>query len=717
MNKEHFFFSSDNLELLYNVLKQDIESNFNYNLDNNENYFKTNLLNVMNSVYTNHKDTNIKGINTKVIENSAPIFINKIKDEYSRTELKGNGIRDSEIIDRSTDLIKQTKINIRPQPSIEYNNNNLDNELTKMNSIRDEFTDRPKLVQDDFRLPQDNEQTQEEIEQELYKRQQELTNGTVELKNNTVELRNNNVELTNDLVELSNYNKTNTDIYNSNKVEMVNQNISMEISRNENYIIPDVNTNMVYNRNIENNISGIQGLPENASFIDKRNNETMEIINENKLVDPNEIYKKGLEDNSKMEQYLNERLNTKETPLDLLIPNSEIKYNKNTNLVSVSSIDRNWEKDGNENRYEYSVFFSPASNQWEKVPIYENNKTIPQNQQQYDNGVLGDINNSGWESANGEKYVKFDGQKPSGNVIGYDTILITGNNNTKIDNIYKNIYSIELVLANLPIDNIIVANNDNMNINIYSFPYLLLNIKEIGGLYSSTNNEISNCFCKLMIDNSIRVNSTQRGYEIFKPSANEKKIYGPKPLDILSKLSITLLTPEGKLLSSENDVYGITKIEIKDTPTTTGILANKKYFISMELSEYFNIKFLQKTDLILLKNIKIKHNDFTTNMEMRNMRDQFIKYLEETAGHYVIEIDEKNIYNLSKTIYINNNGKMNNIIGSFELDMYDNPDKYETFLTLLSNSNISGKLINISLQNTFTFKITTNEIDYRYDVN
>lgn len=137
----------------------------------------------------------------------------------------------------------------------------------------------------------------------------------------------------------------------------------------------------------------------------------------------------------------------------------------------------------------------------------------------------------------------------------------------------------------------------------------------------------------------------------------------------------------------------------------------------MELSEYFNIKFLQKTDLILFKNIKIKHNDFTTNMEMRNMRDQFIKYLEETAGHYVIEIEEKNIYNLSKTIYINNNGKMNNTIGSFELDMYDNPDKYETFLTLLSNSNISGKLINISLQNTFTFKITTNEIDYRYDVN
>ena len=136
----------------------------------------------------------------------------------------------------------------------------------------------------------------------------------------------------------------------------------------------------------------------------------------------------------------------------------------------------------------------------------------------------------------------------------------------------------------------------------------------------------------------------------------------------------------------------------------------------MELTEYFNIKFLQKTDLVLFKNIKINHSDFNTDMEMRNMRDKFIKYLEDTPGHYVIEIEEKNIYNLSKRIYINNNGKINNTTGSFELDMYNNSAKYQNFMTLLTNSNISGKLINISLQNTFTFKITTNEIDYSYDI-
>ena len=674
MNKENFFFSSDNLELLYNVLKQDIESNFNYNLDNNENYFKTNLLNVMNSVYTNHKDSHITGINTKVIESSAPIFINKIKEEYARNEVKGNVIRDSEIIDRSTDLIKQTSINIRPESTIDYDNN-LDNELTKMNTIREEFTDRPTLVQNDFILPQENEINQEEMEKELHRRQQQLTSNPVDIPINNPE----------------SYHQLNGNTIST-----------------DNFVRSDLNSN-------DNQITSIHQLPENASFIDKRNMETMEIINENKLVDPNEIYKKGLEDNNKMEEYLNKRLNTKETSMDLLIPKTNNKYTKITNLVSISSIDRNWEKE-NENRYEYSVYFSPANNQWERVPIYENNETIPQNHQQYDNGELGDINNSGWESADGEKYQKFDPQKPPGNIIGYDTILIKGNNNTKIDNIYKNIYSIELVLANLPIDNIIVPNDDTMNINIYSFPYLLLNIKEIGGLYSSTNNKISNCFCKLMIDTSIRSNSNQRGYEIFKPSANEQKIYTPKPLDILSKLSITLLTPEGKLLSSEKDVYGIDKIEITDIPNVNSLLANKNYFISIEMTEYFNIKFLQKTDLVLFKNIKINHSDFNTDMEMRNIRDKFIKYLEDTPGHYVIEIEEKNIYNLSKRIYINNNGKMNNVIGSFELDMYNNPDKYQTFITLLTNSNISGKLINISLQNTFTFKITTNEIDYSYDI-
>lgn len=682
MNKTNFFFSSDNLELLYNVLKQDIETKFNYNLDHQENEFKTNLLNIMNYVYNDYKDDDIRIINTKVIESSAPVFINRLKKETSMVH-NGKIIRDSEIIDRSNDLKKQTDINIRPQPSIDYNNgNNLDNELTQMNLTRDEFTQKPTLVQDDFRLVDDNEISTEEMENELHKRQQQLNSNSNSFVSN-----------------------------NNQPYIMDNQHISMEVKPIDN----STTSNLDFYSN-DNQLPEIHRLSDNASFIDKRNNETMEIINENKLVDPNEIYKKNMEDNSKVKQYLNDKANKKETSLDLLIPKTDTKYTKINNLVSISSVDRYWEKEENENRYQYSVFFSPATNQWDKVPIYENNKTIPQNQQQYDSGILGDENTLGWETADGTKYVKYQPQKPPGNIVGYDTILIKGNNNTKIDNVFKNIYSIELVIANLPIDNMIVANDDSININIYSFPYLLLNIKEIGGLYSSTNNEITNCFCKLIVDTNIKANSNQRGYEVFTPSANEIKIYSPKPLDILSKLSIRLLTPEGKLLSYAKDVYTINKLEIKDIPNVNTSFANNNYYIALELTQYFNLKFLQKTDLIIFKNIKIKHNDFNTNMEMRNIRDKFIQYLEDKTGHYIIETNERNIYNLSNTIYINNNGKINPTLGSFELEEYNNSSLYSSFVTLLTNSTISGKLINISLQNTFTFKITTNELDYNYTI-
>ena len=690
MDKEYIFFSRDNLDMIYMVLKEDINSRFNYNLDNEDRDFKTQLFNTMSKVYTENKNKDLKLLNKYVIQESAPNFIEKITSLYKNQSLNlsKNTIRDSDIINKQHDLIKKTSVNLRPE-SNSYNRDEITAAYDNITKIRSDETNRPLLVKDDFELQNDTNIDPEEMEQTLQKVINERNDGR----------KTNKIEKT---TLISDLNQSN-DSRKKNQIEKTTLISDLKNSIDENQI--------TYNVNQLNNSE----YQSNLSFMDERNNESRAIIDQNSEKNPSDLYKKNEEQNTIMESIYKDKQSKEVNQLDILIPDTDIKYHKKNNWISISSKDRDWINDKN-SRFNYTVFFNPSSDNWDKVPIYQNNKTKPQNHQQYEKGILGDINDTGWTDDNGNIYDKYDMNKPEGDIVGYDTIVIKGNNNLKINTIYRNIYSIELVNVFIPVEDIYLSHDTTVEINIYSYPYLILNISEFSGIYNSTDDKINSSFCKLIIDSNIKTNNNHRGFEKFISSANEKKIFFPKPLESLTKLSLQLLTPMGEELSYQPGVYEINNLSF--SALDSGI---NNMYIKIVIKKYFSVKILQKTDLILLKNIQINNSVFSNNMDLREVRDKFISYLEKPSGHRVIEIKNSDInsYKCSNTFYINNNGKLNYDTGQFELDDYECEQSwvcYQPFLDILPNCAISGKFININLQNSYTFTITTNDIDYKYSM-
>ena len=60
MGKDKTYFSGENLDILYNIIKTDIFKKFKYDLDANSSYYKTHIFNSMSTIYTDNKEKSLK---------------------------------------------------------------------------------------------------------------------------------------------------------------------------------------------------------------------------------------------------------------------------------------------------------------------------------------------------------------------------------------------------------------------------------------------------------------------------------------------------------------------------------------------------------------------------------------------------------------------------------------------------------------------------------
>ena len=319
---------------------------------------------------------------------------------------------------------------------------------------------------------------------------------------------------------------------------------------------------------------------------------------------------------------------------------------------------------------------------------------------------------------------------------------------------FKNIVSFEIIRSLLPIENIDTPFNTRIYLGIKSLPYLLLKIDEIDGLYSGTNSNSNNAFCKLLWDKDNGetiylhnyTNSNEdfvsnekpfferqykRGYCLMAPLGFEKKTYYPSPLASLDKLTLNLLTPFGHKLSQHPDVMSIKQIKTVDMTSDkfTHLLLNKSngfpynasdYIIEITTTTFFSLKKFKIGDNIILKGIDTvvqEENDFFNRPE----------------GHYIINL-EKLKTDLSEDKTNDNEGFSQLIYIAVPTDIdyshapaetmdtsygtgvtYGN-DILKNSLSNFDNERIitggdSRKLINQSMQSNYIFKVTVREED------
>ncbi len=312
--------------------------------------------------------------------------------------------------------------------------------------------------------------------------------------------------------------------------------------------------------------------------------------------------------------------------------------------------------------------------------------------------------------------------------------------NATIQQIYRNVVSVELVSAIMPMDAAIVPFDTRIYNGIMRYPYLLLRIDELDSVFRGTNNWTDRAFSTLIYDkvyftntlsndyisgtNSI-VQSTPevgfageylRGFMKFNPAYFEKKKFYNNPLASLNRMTITITDPRGNLINTEDDVLNITSIAFTinlNGVTGTELVPTFAYpystqssykMIKITTTTYFSNRLFRIGDRIIIGN-------FGMNALGLNNAN-FVNFINRPEGHTIINLDVET----NGSTNTNNRGFLNAFYISppgvlDSLNQTVNASTYYDDSTLNETGNTYGTIINLDLQTHLLFRIVTRDPD------
>jgi len=318
---------------------------------------------------------------------------------------------------------------------------------------------------------------------------------------------------------------------------------------------------------------------------------------------------------------------------------------------------------------------------------------------------------------------------------------------------FKNITRIEFVKAILPVEGLdyllrknaastAAVNYDvSLNVNILSFPYLNLYVKELDTNSYGTDYNFERAFGVLQYDaNWISDNTvvTKGGYLAMIPKFLKcQKVYTPTPLSTLQKLTLRLERPDGNLVSDVQDTLDISGVFSSSGSSGafmgplggayTANISGTKYadasanYIWLETSSYFSRFSVAQGDRIRLRGLTFPS---TYSGDAGALAD-LLNWL-NTTDHLVIGTawsnrtintvhykDGWNQVGYSKYIIIQT--RMNDPTTGSVTPVNFGSLTLSTNITFLSklcgNTLTAGRLLNLSHQTHFVFRIITRDMD------
>jgi len=409
-------------------------------------------------------------------------------------------------------------------------------------------------------------------------------------------------------------------------------------------------------------------------------------------------------------------------PQDYIIPQEDVvKYRETEYNVFITSSDRNWMLNTSENRYNFSVIFNTG-------------------------------NTSG--------------------SLGY---------NSAVQQRFRNIQRIEFVKAIVPIEALtpivrVTANTPTYDtsrvVNIFSLPFAGVRIAELNNNLFSTNPNEDNTFAIVQYDTTWssdlyvpqsylpsgsagngNVPADKTGYTGFIPKfLKTQRVYTPTPLATLNRLSIRMERHNTDLISSDPDVFAISRIQLSDLLTNFGgtgtTTDNTNYssatttnaenpYIFIRTTNYFLFSAISEGDNINIQGCNISPPSPANGVTASGTTD-FNNYINQQPGLYVVATGFIAVSAGNSTINLgrNNAGYCNVIIVRNRFDnpaltggttRNQGPSYFGGFLSeeesatssstsgltyLLNNTTFSGcALINSSRQTNFVLRIITRDMD------
>jgi hypothetical protein len=302
-----------------------------------------------------------------------------------------------------------------------------------------------------------------------------------------------------------------------------------------------------------------------------------------------------------------------------------------------------------------------------------------------------------------------------------------------IDTLYKNVVSVEVVKVIFPHDRLSVPFDNRIYLDLQSYPFLIMDIDELDGVFKGSNNTLNEAFALLLFDkaydsevltndqilNSIPTPADnifkrfdrqfKRGFMSFCPFLFEKKKYPNTPLASLNRMTIRFYRPDGQLISVDNDHLDISNVESvvladHELKLTTGFPGSTTgSYIKITTSTYFSNRTFRVGDLIKIKNYKADPSITDQN------KLKFVEYINRKQGHIIINLESEVSTTASSnegyinTIYISPAGEIDYKTGSL------NATTYNDSVLGVGEVDTYGSLINSSMQVHITFKIVTRE--------
>jgi len=264
---------------------------------------------------------------------------------------------------------------------------------------------------------------------------------------------------------------------------------------------------------------------------------------------------------------------------------------------------------------------------------------------------------------------------------------------------YKNIVSFSVEKIILPNRPCIQSYNSNISPRLNDYPYITISVAGINFSSYGTNKILNNTlgiFTPLL---PLPKTLSDISYLEFKNSSVQKKEYTQNPEGNISRIDLSITSPNGNPASNLNDVLDIYSIFL-NTSNTVPISTTDSLVIQTDT--YFNNIEFKPNDLLQIKNYVYHNMSYDES-------GQFNSWINNDSGHYIIDIAKSDI---NKTLYnqiiIPIPAALSRITGNIAVESW-----FSSFVNKsLSNIAIedtSGKLINASMQSHLIVNIKTLE--------
>jgi hypothetical protein len=382
--------------------------------------------------------------------------------------------------------------------------------------------------------------------------------------------------------------------------------------------------------------------------------------------------------------------------IELVGSTNDVSTFKVKKIVIIDTANRNWINFNS--RFDFSINLFSNSKEITTTPYYINNEYIPFTKSDISDGIL---NENGFK-IDTEVFQPFN---PSQNLNGTTdeeyTPIIKGHENIPflIDNIsmlsaFKKISSISINNLILPLGIAHRASGVNAykHHNYYNYPYIILCIDELQGVYDGTNNTISKAFCQLSYKDFVKldedgINPSQRGSLVLSPTQHSEKVFFPTPLQSLNSLTISLYNPSGQLLSNQLDnhvVSSLSSFEIINLDASF----ETPYGIRITLDDDIHVNDFYTNDTVLLKNFFVYQS--TTSVIAINEINAINHFVNSQNGHKILDFS----------------------VDTHQIIISLPNDLYSPFNSILSDTSVSIStcyVLNMTLQYSISFSVETHQ--------